>query len=402
MVRAAQRAGLIHRWRGSGEGRWEDGSSMSDLGEASADAGRDRMSLGRALAIPLGLALLMGLGAGTLQAHAGRLALAVPELALSLIGAGVVGLLLGLVARLLLRGWMGALRVLLALAGLLGWLVASEGTYALWSGRPLLGYVANADDWVEGGQLAVGLLSLAAVALVGRRSRGAAPLPWLARREEASDPAAGRPIHWGLAFNLGVAILLGVGGGLLRADAGDLAVPAPPLAVTLIAAGGAGLCLGLAALFTLWERSEALRLAVVLTALVTWLVAAEATYAAVTGQRPLRYLAGADNWVEMGQLAIGLLGAVVGGVGRRRGEEAAAVPARETTFRLPIPIPRRAPAAPRSRVTGQVEDRCPYCLQPIEPGDPRGVVVCEICGTPHHADCWEAAGGKCQMPHLVA
>ncbi len=52
-----------------------------------------------------------------------------------------------------------------------------------------------------------------------------------------------------------------------------------------------------------------------------------------------------------------------------------------------------------ARIVGHVEDRCPYCLDIVKRNDPRGVKVCEVCGTPHHADCW-AITGKCQVPHL--
>ena len=51
------------------------------------------------------------------------------------------------------------------------------------------------------------------------------------------------------------------------------------------------------------------------------------------------------------------------------------------------------------RVGSVVEDRCPYCLDIVKRNDPRGVRVCEVCGTPHHADCWSITG-KCQVPHL--
>ena len=50
------------------------------------------------------------------------------------------------------------------------------------------------------------------------------------------------------------------------------------------------------------------------------------------------------------------------------------------------------------RLRGAAEHRCPYCLDPITRRDPRGVVVCPICRTPHHADCW-AVTGMCQVPH---
>jgi hypothetical protein len=47
---------------------------------------------------------------------------------------------------------------------------------------------------------------------------------------------------------------------------------------------------------------------------------------------------------------------------------------------------------------GEVEHRCPYCLEIVEPHDRRGVVVCPQCKTRHHADCW-AITGTCQVPH---
>ncbi len=50
-------------------------------------------------------------------------------------------------------------------------------------------------------------------------------------------------------------------------------------------------------------------------------------------------------------------------------------------------------------ITGIVEDRCPYCFDIVKKQDPRGVKKCQVCGAPHHADCW-AITGKCQVPHL--
>jgi hypothetical protein len=60
---------------------------------------------------------------------------------------------------------------------------------------------------------------------------------------------------------------------------------------------------------------------------------------------------------------------------------------------------RRAASANGVHLGGDIIDVCPYCLEEVAPNDPRGVVVCEICGTPHHADCW-AITGKCEVPHL--
>jgi len=51
------------------------------------------------------------------------------------------------------------------------------------------------------------------------------------------------------------------------------------------------------------------------------------------------------------------------------------------------------------QLSNQQEHRCPYCLELVEPGDPRGTVECKVCHTLHHADCW-AITGTCQVPHL--
>jgi hypothetical protein len=62
--------------------------------------------------------------------------------------------------------------------------------------------------------------------------------------------------------------------------------------------------------------------------------------------------------------------------------------------------PRRPASNHRTKVrfSGKVEHRCPYCLEGVEPNDPRGVKTCSICKTQHHADCW-AVTGMCQVPH---
>jgi hypothetical protein len=81
------------------------------------------------------------------------------------------------------------------------------------------------------------------------------------------------------------------------------------------------------------------------------------------------------------------------------------------------PRPRSAPAAvaeqivepkrkrltqpkPQLQLSEKEEHRCPYCLELIEPDDPRGTVECNICHTLHHADCW-AITGACQVPHFT-
>jgi hypothetical protein len=55
---------------------------------------------------------------------------------------------------------------------------------------------------------------------------------------------------------------------------------------------------------------------------------------------------------------------------------------------------------PRLQLSEEEEHRCPYCLELIDPDDPRGTVECKICHTLHHADCW-AITGACQVPHFT-
>jgi hypothetical protein len=56
---------------------------------------------------------------------------------------------------------------------------------------------------------------------------------------------------------------------------------------------------------------------------------------------------------------------------------------------------RRDPAV---YLSGKVEHRCPYCLEEVRRNDPRGIKICKVCKTWHHADCW-AVTGVCQVPH---
>jgi hypothetical protein len=63
----------------------------------------------------------------------------------------------------------------------------------------------------------------------------------------------------------------------------------------------------------------------------------------------------------------------------------------------PQTLPQPKPQLQLSEVE---EHRCPYCLELIEPNDPRGTVECKICHTLHHADCW-AITGACQVPHFT-
>jgi low affinity Fe/Cu permease len=455
MLKAAHLLDFIRGSRALAKGRRRGRVNMSGSKRRTAEghAEAERGPLARAplrwgLALNLTMALVLGLGLGFLQANAGQLARPIPPLALALAGAGVMGLLVGLTARLILRGRTGALKLLLSLLTLLAWMAVAEATYAIWIGFPPFEYLAGADNWVEMGQLAIGCLSIIAVNLIGRRIRETAPLQWVWRSgDRAPAPTVARvSLKWGLGLNLAVAVVLGLGLGLLQANASQLTVPVPPLALALAGAGVMGLLTGLTARLTLRGWTEALKFLVMLLALLVWMAVAEATYAVWTGLRPLEYLSGADNWVEMGQLAIGCLSAIVGGLARRRTSPAQVAPAsrrgrgtftpvrRALKRRQPVATSQRTASQPRQaarvrqrralslpqlrlptrtrrqplsvrkssgvKAIAKAEDRCPYCLDVIKKNDHRGVVVCEICGTPHHADCWEA-GGKCQVPHLI-
>ena len=68
---------------------------------------------------------------------------------------------------------------------------------------------------------------------------------------------------------------------------------------------------------------------------------------------------------------------------------------------LALPRIKRKKSPVRSsgiKFVGEVEHICPYCLEPVQEHDPRGVKICPICKTRHHADCWGITG-TCQIPH---
>lgn len=60
----------------------------------------------------------------------------------------------------------------------------------------------------------------------------------------------------------------------------------------------------------------------------------------------------------------------------------------------PAPKPRRRAV----QLSAREEHVCPYCLEKVVKNDPRGVKICKVCKTWHHADCW-AITGVCQVPH---
>jgi ribosomal protein L37AE/L43A len=92
----------------------------------------------------------------------------------------------------------------------------------------------------------------------------------------------------------------------------------------------------------------------------------------------------------------------VAAAGRAVKRDASSAPARpRLRTRLTSWVSQRSVLARRGRrvrLVGAEEHRCPYCLEPVDGRDPRGVVVCRVCHTRHHGDCW-AVTGECQVPH---
>lgn len=67
----------------------------------------------------------------------------------------------------------------------------------------------------------------------------------------------------------------------------------------------------------------------------------------------------------------------------------------------PTPLPRKRLGRKMHdsiRLVGREEMRCPYCLQVVERKDPHGIVICPICKSAHHKECWDITG-SCQVPH---
>ena len=86
---------------------------------------------------------------------------------------------------------------------------------------------------------------------------------------------------------------------------------------------------------------------------------------------------------------------------RTRPLKAKAAPA--LSIKAPAAHPKRRSFGrrPQMHFSKQEKHLCPYCLEPVERNDPRGVVECKICHALHHADCWEITG-TCQVPHYNA
>jgi hypothetical protein len=234
-----------------------------------------------------------------------------------------------------------------------------------------------------------------------------------------------------------------------------------PLIVALVGGGTIGLVGGLIAGLALRGRTALLRWGVAMFALIVGLIVSEMVHGAAVGMSLDGALRATRDDVEAAQIGVGamlsLIGSLAGlqkarrsppistgaivappvaapvvGWTRLRSQTSASSAAaghvrsprrlsrtprpsrssrKRSTSQVEITVPSAA-AKPASRsrrsllsrrhkvhLGKQATNVCPYCLEEVLPNDPRGKVVCDICGTPHHGDCW-AITGKCEVPHL--
>lgn len=258
------------------------------------------------------------------------------------------------------------------------------------------------------------------------------------------------------------ALIIGAILGLIQADPSILAsrfgYQPDPLTVILVGGGTIGLVGGLIAGLALRGRTGMLRWAVALFALVVGLIVSEMVHGVGLGMSLGEALRATRDEVEAAEMGIGaamsLIGSLAGWQKVRRNHPVSAGAIVAPPAATPVVGWRRlhrsqsgssrassgsattgrvsSPRRPsRKRSTSQVEitrppvaakpaarsrrgwlarrrqvhlgkqstNVCPYCLEEVLPRDPRGKVVCDICGTPHHGDCW-AITGKCEVPHL--
>jgi hypothetical protein len=201
-----------------------------------------------------------------------------------------------------------------------------------------------------------------------------------------------------------------------------------PAALSWVIVVGLGLVAGFVARWSLPARAALLRWLAALAvfvlggALLGWISTG------LLGISPWAKIRTGINWLGLAQLAVGggaAWLAVRAWLGDRVGSAAAPPLAGGSRPHLPLRVwggragvggasrPRIKPGSPRTqprrsigrrrrarvRLIGAVEQRCPYCLEPVLPGDPRGEWICPICHTAHHADCWQVTGA-CQVPHF--
>jgi len=198
---------------------------------------------------------------------------------------------------------------------------------------------------------------------------------------------------------------------------------------TIAAAAGAGTFLGFVSRLFFRRFSFPLRWTAAITATMLSLLIMGWLTQGLVGADPTLPAEKRPDWAGLGLMAVGIAASTLALVAwRKRAAAVSPAPAREG---IPEPPPaaqekkiksipsakaasssrnrfggvrrffQRARRDAEIRLTGAEKYKCPYCLQPIEARDPRGVVVCPICHTRHHKDCWDITG-MCQVPHYHA
>jgi ribosomal protein L37AE/L43A len=246
----------------------------------------------------------------------------------------------------------------------------------------------------------------------------------------AQTPKYTSPKAFLLIFRLEIMALLACLSAAAFAAAGVVNDTVAPWIFTVAAALGQGILLGVAARLILRQFSFPMRLAAALTATFFSLVAMGWLTRGLIGADPSFPIRQQHpDWGGLVQMLIGGVMAAFAMIAFRKrphkiaptaisGEPPAPAPQPErkksTKSKTGSPVKESRPALERIRsalrffrrnnrdaeirLVGKEEPKCPYCLQPIEPRDPRGVVVCPICHTRHHKDCWDITG-MCQVPH---
>jgi len=235
-----------------------------------------------------------------------------------------------------------------------------------------------------------------------------------------------------LAMNAAAAAL----GALLFALVRMVDVSIQPWALSLATAAGLGLLAGLYARVSLRTNSAALRFLTALASTLFALICLGWMTWGLGGIALDRPAARGPDWFGLTQFGVATLGvALTQEAWKRETRRGDALPAPSPRHDVSSPAPDaaargglasreslgptvrerrglavalapvgaawrrlRGPERVHIRLGGVAEHRCPYCLDPVRRRDPRGVVVCPVCRTPHHADCW-AVTGMCQIPH---
>ncbi|MEJ2549052.1 MAG: hypothetical protein P8Y98_00035 [Anaerolineales bacterium] len=254
------------------------------------------------------------------------------------------------------------------------------------------------------------------------------------------------PLYSGVAVTGSASIAAGLGFSVVYI----LNKAIEPVVLTIASDVGMGLAAGLAARFSLPRRSAALRWLVALFGLCTGLIFMGWLSRGLLGMNLIDRTSLEPDWDGLQRFAFGALAAwpavsawnqrrrdrrtssqassyapTMGRTVHRRGNQrgnARVASKRAMAMSMPATSarthmggrakvrkspPRSAGVKSRGRnrsisasihLATKVDHRCPYCLEHVDPNDPRGVVECTTCHTLHHADCWGVTG-TCQVPH---